>query len=66
MICYRDMTFCVRGDGCVCPPERRLKQADVHQAMREGLELSCAILCGPMDERTPDPCAQRVAGGGMG
>ena len=32
MLCYRDMTFCIHGNGCTCHPNRRLTDEVRNQA----------------------------------
>lgn len=57
MICYRDMTFCSRGEGCTCPEFRRLTVKVWADAERwwgkPNPPVSMAVLCQP--KTLPDP-----------
>jgi hypothetical protein len=52
--CYRDMTFCSRGEGCTCPERRRLTPQVLADAERCGMLVASGVLCG----------TKPVAGGG--
>lgn len=47
MIHYRDITFCSRGEGCTCSPDRRLTDEVWRAAEKIGLPVAYAVRCKP-------------------